>query len=379
MSEVALGVDVAAAFETLKRGAGSAAFARAWEVARSAYLAPGQTVGGAYLALLRALLEPLGVAVVDASHPATRTAGDAVLRAALRRAPEVERALRDRDDAIARAGFDVQVPAVAGLSLVFASGRDGTKARVRASDAARVADEATPGTLGPNVLLRPVVERAILPTVAYVAGPGEIAYFAQVGAVAEALGAAIPLAVPRWSCTLLEPHVARLLARRSLEIADLAEPHAAEGRIGREALPPDVTATLAQLRGAVRTGAERLASVGHQESDGRSRPLVPAAAVDGARRSLEVRLDRLERRFVAAAKRTASEAMRDVAAARAALYPEGVRQERALNFLPFLARYGPALLDAMRDAAATHGARLVGDARASAAPSAPPAQPAATR
>jgi hypothetical protein len=41
--------------------------------------------------------------------------------------------------------------------------------------------------LSPNVLLRPVIERALFPTVAYVAGPGEFAYFAQVQAVASAL------------------------------------------------------------------------------------------------------------------------------------------------------------------------------------------------
>ena len=43
------------------------------------------------------------------------------------------------------------------------------------------------------MLLRPVVERAILPTAAYVAGPGEFAYFAQVGAVAAQLECATPL------------------------------------------------------------------------------------------------------------------------------------------------------------------------------------------
>jgi uncharacterized protein YllA (UPF0747 family) len=66
------------------------------------------------------------------------------------------------------------------------------------------------------------------------------------------------------------------------------------------------------------------------------------------------RLQRLERRYVAAAKRREADLMRRVATARAHLYPDGKRQERALNFLPMLARVGAPLLDAMRDAARAH-------------------------
>ena len=50
----------------------------------------------------------------------------------------------------------------------------------------------------------------------------------------------------------------------------------------------------------------------------------------------------------------------DVATARAALYPDGKRQERALNFLPLLARHGPALLERMRERAMEHARALVG-------------------
>ena len=71
------------------------------------------------------------------------------------------------------------------------------------------------------------------------------------------------------------------------------------------------------------------------------------------------RLERLERRYVAAVKRREEELMRRVATARAYLYPDGKRQERALNFLPMLARTGPALVDAMREQASTHAAALI--------------------
>ncbi|MFL5574427.1 MAG: bacillithiol biosynthesis BshC [Gemmatimonadaceae bacterium] len=364
MSAVPLGDDVVAAFERLHGGAGSAAFGGLyWSVVRDAY-APGVTVGGAYVRLLRALLEPLGVAVLDASHPATRAAADATLRAALRRASAVDQALARRSAEIEARGYAVQVPPVAGLALAFVDDA-GAKRRARLDEAAALAEAAAPGSLGPNVLLRPVVERAILPSAAYVAGPGELSYFAQVGAVAQALGAAAPLAVPRWSCTILEPHVARLLARHGLEIAELEAPHAAESRLARRALPAPVGDALRALRESLRDGVVDLRAARDSARDaartreGADDPLLPDAVLEGAARALEHRVGRLERRALAGVKRQERELMRDVATARGALFPGGKRQERALNLLPMLARHGPSLVDAMAARAAEHAASLV--------------------
>jgi uncharacterized protein YllA (UPF0747 family) len=87
---------------------------------------------------------------------------------------------------------------------------------------------------------------------------------------------------------------------------------------------------------------------------------VSGAAIEGARVHLRHRVARLERRYLAAAKHTAAAMMADVATVRGALRPNGTPQERALNFIPFLARGGPALVEAMRVQAARHASALVG-------------------
>lgn len=71
------------------------------------------------------------------------------------------------------------------------------------------------------------------------------------------------------------------------------------------------------------------------------------------------RVDRLERRVLAAAKRRETDIVEHVDAAHAAIYPLGKPQERVLNFLPMLAREGPTLLDAIRRAARGHAEALV--------------------
>jgi len=355
MADMPLG-DVAPAFAALLRACGATVDGRPIDVVRTAYH-EGATVGGAYLSLLRELFEPLGIAVLDAAHTSIADATRPFLLRALDRASVVADALRERDEAIRAAGFSPQVSEVPGLSLVFERSRDGDKRRIPLTEAAAVAaqgDSARKGLLSPNVLLRPVIERAILPTVAYVAGPGELSYFAQVSAVAPVLGLDSPLAVPRWSTTILEPHVVRILSSLGLDEADLAEPHRAEGRLARKAVSPALTRALGDLRQEVGRQCAAVSSA-LQESD---LPL-PTQVIDGAQRAIEHRLERLERRIVAAAKRRETGAMTQIGTARGALFPLGTRQERALNMLPFMARHGSVITDRMIAAAREHARSLV--------------------
>ena len=348
MSAVPLG-DVSSRLELLAAAAGSAVDPSPLEWVRRAYTAD-QTVGGAYVALLRAVLHPLGVAVLDAAHPAVREAAAPVVREALRRGPAVRDALSERSAAISAAGYRPQVQPVADLSLVFRIERD-TRVRIPVRAAPHLA-AAPAGTLGPNVLLRPVVERYILPTVTYVAGPAEYAYFAQVSAVADTLDMPRPRAVPRWSCTLVEPHVRRVLDALHATVDDFRDPHAVEGRIAREEIPLAVREAIRTVRDTVRAETETLR---HGEA------LFPAMhrVVDGFEVQVEHRLARLERRYAAAVKRVGSARLHEVAIARASLFPNGIPQERVLNLMPFLARYGTPLRDAMLDAARRYASAVV--------------------
>jgi bacillithiol biosynthesis cysteine-adding enzyme BshC len=330
MSDVPLGPDVVALGDLLRAGGGALAGEPALRVALEAY-APGATVGGAYVALLRDLLEPLGIAVLDASHSAVRDGGFQLLRRALLVSDRVERAVAARGGEIAAAGFAPQVADVPGRSLVFRYGSDGRKSRVAVADARLLVPRVGREELGPNVLLRPVVERFLLPTLAYVAGPGEYAYFAQVSAVATALGVAQPLAVPRWSGTVIEPRVQRALDRLGANVDELADSDDLAGRLARARLAPGMAEALSALRSAVHRGVDQVAAAA---------PGTGRQVLDGARGQLAHRVDRLERRLVAAEKRRDAAAARDLAMAAAALFPRGTRQERVLNAIPLLARHG---------------------------------------
>ena len=347
MASMPLG-DVSAQLQALAHAAGSSVDTRPIELLERFYRTT-ETIGSAYVSFLRELFAPLGIAVIDASHPATRAAAKPLLVRALERAAEISDAVKVRSREIEAAGYAPQVQDVAGLSLVFTSS-SGSRKRIPIKGAAK---QSGSDDLGPNVLLRPIVERAILPTAAYIGGPAEIAYFAQIGPIAEALGAVRPAIVPRWSCTIIEPHVEQTLEKLHLLPDDFREPHEVEARVARSRLPKRVLEELSQTRIAI----EQRVGVLEDAIAAENAPIAPAVA-EGLRANLVRRLDRFERRLVAAAKREHADVMREIAAARGSLYPLGKPQERALNFVPLLARYGTALQEEMLTGARQHAQQL---------------------
>ena len=90
------------------------------------------------------------------------------------------------------------------------SSRDGSLTWTEAELSALAAQK--PQQVSANVLLRPVVQDAIFPTVAMVLGPGETAYYAQALALYPLFGLQPPYLLPRPSLTILEPRLSRYLA-----------------------------------------------------------------------------------------------------------------------------------------------------------------------
>jgi bacillithiol biosynthesis cysteine-adding enzyme BshC len=72
-----------------------------------------------------------------------------------------------------------------------------------------------------TVVSRPILQSWLLPVAAYIAGPGEIAYWAQLGEMFHGFELAMPVVYPRISATIVEPKIARYIGKYSLEIDDL--------------------------------------------------------------------------------------------------------------------------------------------------------------
>lgn len=302
------------------------------------------------LAWLRDAYRPeasLADAFAKAMHVLLAHRGLAVLR------PYALPAKREQAPWLLR-GLEITLPD--GLTPVLLEGsqgrdrlrRDGTAYVTRRSgerfDRAaleRIAADA-PDRLSPNVLLRPVVEAALLPTVAYVAGPAELEYLHDAAPLYQALGVVPQTPVGRWSGLVVESRVDRVSDKHHLQVQDFSGPPGAlEGRLVREQLPADVAEALEGLRRDVGAAYAKLAA-GVARVDA-----TLERTVDAARNAALAGTHDIEKRLITALKRNNETLVGQLTRARTSLYPDGSPQERVLTYASMAARYGPPLLAAI--------------------------------
>ena len=311
---------------------------------------PESDFKGAVLAWLEAAYRPeatLADAFADALHALLGDRGLVVLRAHDRSAKRAAapHVLQGLSVTLPDGYTPVLVDARMGRDRLRAEGdafvtRRSSERFTRAALEQIARDE--PERLSPNVLLRPVVEAVLLPTVAYVGGPAELEYLPTAVPLYESVAKGRverQAPVPRWSGVLVESRVDKLLARHGLRLEDLeTQPGALEGRLMRESLPPEVMIRFTELRLALEERYALLSEAVEAADPTLARP------VQSARNSALAATQEIEKKLLAGLKRDNEALIRQIVRARAALYPRGEPQERVLTLVSFLIRYGPDLL-----------------------------------
>jgi uncharacterized protein YllA (UPF0747 family) len=326
------GPEIAAALERVRAALPDTEFKADVLAWLEASYRPDANLADACAEALNRLLGPRGIAVFRSHDRAAKRAA----------APFLLRAL---DVTLADGLSPVLVEGSAGRDRLRGDGdapvtrRSGERFTPAALE--RIAAE-SPERLSPNVLLRPVIEAALFPTVAYAAGPAELAYIPDAAPLYARLGVTPQTPVPRWSGFLLESRVEKVLERYGLTPDDfVGPPGALEARLARDAVPPGIADTLVRLRAELDLHYERLGT-----EIARVDPTLERT-VQSARNAALAGTHEVEKKLVASLKRANETLTGQLARARAALAPEGKPQERVLTAASFLVRYGPALIDAI--------------------------------
>ena len=327
---------------------------------------PGENLGSAFARFYTRLFAPWGVILLDASDPELHHVATPIYRTAIERAEDLAAVLISRGEELDKAGYYQQVKVTASSVLVFGSragARTAIHRRVNNSNQAvefvigsdSCAQKLSPTELlnqiatapenfSPNVLLRPVVQDFLLPTLAYAGGAAEAAYFAQVGAVYETISGRVTPIVPRFSATIVDPKVQSKMQHYGITVLDAFQgPEALRNKLASRSLPAGLQQAFDQANKSVEESFSSL-----QESLAKLDPTLVEASQTGSSK-VRYQLDRLRERAMAAELRRSEVVGRHADWLSNTLYPERALQERGVAGAYFVARYGTELLQNIHD------------------------------
>jgi bacillithiol biosynthesis cysteine-adding enzyme BshC len=326
---------------------------------RESYKA-GTPFAEAFAKLMARIFKDYGVILLDPSDEGLKQVAAPLYAKAIEKTTEIASALVERSAALVNAGYHAQVNTAEDMVPLFIidegrrvalTYRD-ERFQVKGSGRSFAKDELAqlalrcPNCFSPNVTLRPVVQDYLLPTAAYIGGPSELAYFAQIRAVYEVLERQEPCVLPRASFSIVEGRHQKTMEKYGLQLTDFFDGlHSAVTKVVETSLDRNTAEAFAETE---RIFNEQLTKL--EESLHKADPTL-ADSLKRSREKVFYQIEHLRTRFIHASARREETTFRQVERAYTTLMPNKNFQERELNVFYFLSRYGQSLIDELHDAA----------------------------
>ena len=313
--------------------------------------APGTGMGRAFAMWLEKVLGPFGLVVFESSDPAAKPLVADVFSRELSNPGRTAALAAEAGATLASRGHAPQVtPQPDSVSLFSLDGgrrpirRQGKQFlvgdRLVSGDTLARDASSRPTAFSPNVLLRPIVQDTLFPTICYVAGPSELAYLGQLRGVYDQFGVPMPLMYPRGTATLLDSGATRFLARYNVPFETLQpQDESALNHLLEAQLPATVEQSLRDATAQVEATMGRVIG---------ALPSIDPTLQGAAKTTLgkmEHELRSLHSKVIHAAKRRDETLRRQYARAQAQAFPHGHPQERTLAVIYFLNKYGPGVVN----------------------------------
>jgi bacillithiol biosynthesis cysteine-adding enzyme BshC len=322
--------------------------------------AVGVGFADAFARLMARLFRDYGVVLLDPLDEELKQVAAPLYSEAIEKSGEVARALVAGSRELEEAGYHAQVHVSDDMVPLFimdegrrvALTEHGGRFFVKGSERSFGHEELVelarrcPNCFSPNVTLRPIVQDYLLPTAAYIGGPAEIAYFAQLRAVYETLNRRQPCVLPRASLTIVEGRHQKTLKKHKLELRDFFEGlHPAITKVVEQSLDRETANVFTETERALADQLEKL------ETYLRRADSTLISSIKRARAKIQYQIEHLRTRFIHASARREETTYRQVERAYTTLFPDKNLQERELSVYYFLARYGPSLIGELYNAA----------------------------
>jgi len=318
---------------------------------------PGTTLSDAFGRWMTHLLGKFGIIMVDPSDPRFKKIALPVYRKSLdMHGDKINAELTRVSEKLINRGYHTQVSHRGDTLDFFYHNpqrlpfiRENNEYRLKDSDKYFTRDELREfidenvEDLSPDVILRPQVQDYIFPTAAYVAGPSEVAYFAQFGGTYRIFDNPMPVIYPRRSITILEKKIQKLIKKYKINFTDvMTKRQDLEKKIITQAYPKSLKDTLEDTRDTVISQLKKL----EQEAKKFNRNLQPIIRkLEG---KFEKHLSKAETRIAHEIEKKDSILKGHIDKLFIHLYPDNHFQERKINILNFLYKYDYGIIDAIR-------------------------------
>lgn len=315
------------------------------ELFKTAYQ-KGMTFNRAFVHLMNDLLDDSGLVFLDPNDPELKKLVSPVFRRDLEETPKLCQLVIDQSAQLEK-NYHAQIkPKPVNLFLFHEGGRylleprddgytlKGTRKYLPKEYILDVLAN-SPHLLSPNVMLRPLCQDTLLPTVVYIAGPSEVAYFAQLKPLYQEFGIPEPIIYPRASVTILEEKVEKVLERFQVSVTDFfGDVELIKQRIAEEISDVKVDEMFVSTMKAVED------SLGTMKEGIQTIDPTLLGALENAKGKMKSALDVLKEKTTAAQVRRHEVSLRQIDKASLFLYPRSNFQERELNVIYFLNKYG---------------------------------------
>ena len=314
-----------------------------------------KTFGKAFSELLMTYFGKHGLLIAGSLNTDVKTSCKHLLKTAVTSRKDITEALDDTTYALKEAGYHDQVQVQP--SNLFYNTESGERIKLQftgdtwsipgkkwTEEELLNSIESQPESFSPNVFLRPILQDYILPVAAYVGGPGEIAYYAQMKEFYGCFGFKMPIILPRFSLTIVESAIDRILDKLPFEwqtyrnrIEDLE----------KEFVERTESVDIEKLFGIWRSQIDELSRAKRDEV-GEVDPSLKGS-VGKAKAAYFSELDKLKGKVYRSVKEQENVQLDRIKKIKTNLFPNGNLQEREVAFIYYMNKYGTDLWDRVID------------------------------
>ncbi|UCE95552.1 MAG: bacillithiol biosynthesis cysteine-adding enzyme BshC [Candidatus Bathyarchaeota archaeon] len=194
--------------------------------------------------------------------------------------------------------------------------------------------ESTPSRFSANALTRPITQDLFLPTFAYVAGPNEIAYQAQLRELYDFFSIETPVLFPRFGATIVEKKISRVLKKYSVEIHQLKDPAKLMKELAKKRME--------NIFNSFKNEISRNMSEVTQEAGSIDKALIEPCTITKGR--IFKTIEALEDKIASKVKRHNMTAQQQIMKAHNNLFPNNQLQERQVNAMEYIMKFGKTFL-----------------------------------